>query len=285
MALARRTGTGTLISLGNAAPVASLMLSRSIAVMIHDQSYRLFPRDYSRPYRLIHAVMVQIILTRARTVFTVSRTEAAALRDGNPWLDRAIVEAPNGSWIEDADPGLVGARPTNGFGLSVGGFTDRKNFTGAFQAAVAMAERGTEFRFVGKPSEEAVALLAQASDAARARIRYLGYVDNPALIDLYRNAAFLLYPSFYEASGLPPSEAMTFGCPVVVSDLPVMHERCGDAALYCDPHDIGSIVGAATRIIDDPALATSLADRGYARAKQFTWKHQAEIILDAVSRY
>ncbi len=282
-ALARRTGKGALISLGNAAPMVSLLRSRRIAVMIHDQSYRLYPNDYSRAYRLIHAVMDRVILDRAQPLFTVSSTEAAAIRAGNPGLTRPIVVAPNGSWIEDADPGPIASRPVRGFGLSIGGFTDRKNFRGAFKAAVALAERGIEFRFVGAPSMEAEAMLAQTSDAVRSRIRYLGYVDNEALIDLYRSAAFLLYPSFYEASGLPPSEAMTFGCPVIVSDLPVMRERCGDAALYCDPHDVNSIVAAADRIIASPATAADLATRGHARAQRFTWRNQAEIILNALT--
>lgn len=282
LALARRTGDRGLISLGNAAPVPSLIRNRHVAVMIHDQSYRLFPKDYSRAYRLAHSAMDRVILARAQPLFTVSETEAAAIRAGNPGLTRNIVVAPNGSWIEDAGPATIPARPVRGFGLSVGGFADRKNFTGAFHTAVALAERGTEFRFVGAPSAEAKRMLAQASDAARSHIRYLGYVDNDDLTDLYRNAAFLLYPSFYEASGLPPSEAMTFGCPVVASDLPVMHERCGDAALYCDPHDVASIVAAASRIIDDPVLAADLATRGHQRAQGFTWRRQAEIILDAV---
>lgn len=284
VSLARRVGRGALISLGNAAPIASLLCSRSIAVMIHDQSYRLFPRDYSRGYRLVHALMDRVILTRACPLFTVSDTEAAEIRRGNPWLRNRIVTAPNGSWIEDGDPGPPAPRPVRGFGLSIGGFADRKNFLGAFHAAVALAERGIDFRFVGTPSPQALAMLAAASDVARARIRYLGYVDNDALIDLYREAGFLLYPSFYEASGLPPSEAMTFGCPVIVSDLPVMHERCGDAALYCDPHDVSSIVAAAWRIIDDPDLAAQLATRGHARAARFSWRNQAEIILGAVLR-
>lgn len=283
LALARRTGDRALISLGNAAPVASMIRNRPIAVMIHDQSYKLFPQDYSRAYRLAHSGMDRVILARARPLFTVSATEAAAIRAGNPGLTRNIIIAPNGSWIEDAGPKTVSPRPAHGFGLSVGGFADRKNFIGAFHTAIALAERGTEFRFVGAPTAEARRMLAQASEVARSRIRYLGYVDNDDLTDLYRNAAFLLYPSFYEASGLPPSEAMTFGCPVVVSDLPVMHERCGDAALYCDPHDVASIIAATSRIIDDPVLAADLAIRGHTRAQGFTWRRQAEIILDAVA--
>lgn len=283
IALARRVGHGALISLGNAAPILSLLRSDRTAVMIHDQSYRLFPHDYSRSYRMAHALMDRVILSRARPLFTVSDTEAAEIRRGNPWLRNAIITAPNGSWIEDDDPGPPAPRPSNGFGLSIGGFADRKNFLGAFHAAAALAECGIEFRFVGSPSPQALTMLDQASDMVRRHIRYLGYVDNDMLIELYRKAAFLLYPSFYEASGLPPSEAMTFGCPVVVSDLPVMHERCGDAALYCDPHDVSSIIAAALEIVNNPAIATDLSMRGYARASKFTWRQQAKIILGAVA--
>lgn len=282
VALARRVGKGALISLGNAAPIVSLLRSRSIAVMIHDQSYRLFPGDYSLAYRMIHALMDRVILTRACPLFTVSSTEAAEIRKSNPWLQNTIITAPNGSWIEDADTGPVSARSTRGFGLSIGGFAERKNFVGAFRTAVALAEQGIDFRFVGKPSPLALTLLSEVSKTLRSRIHYLGYVDNDALIRLYRDAAFLLYPSFYEASGLPPSEAMTFGCPVIASDLPVMRERCGDAALYCAPDDPGAMVAAALRIVNNPDLAADLAIRGRTRAARFSWRNQADIILSAV---
>lgn len=282
IALARRARGHALISLGNSAPIASLMRGRGIAVMIHDQSYRLFPNDYSFAYRAIHAVMDRVILSRAAPLFTVSETEAGVIRSQNSGTIQPIVVAPNGSWINDEPIAAVERPATGGFGLSVGGFSDRKNFDGAFQAAAALAERGIDFRFVGAPTAKAEAMLAGASAAVRAHVRYIGYVTNDELIALYREAGFLLYPSFYEASGLPPSEAMSFGCPVLVSDLPVMHERCGDAALYFDPSDPAAIIAAALRVVEDPALAADLSRRGLERVKQFTWRHQAQIILRAV---
>jgi Glycosyltransferase len=51
----------------------------------------------------------------------------------------------------------------------------------------------------------------------------------------------LIFCSFHEGLGLPPLEAMSLGCPMVLSDLPVLHETCGDAGFYADPRNITSI--------------------------------------------
>ena len=50
---------------------------------------------------------------------------------------------------------------------------------------------------------------------------------------LYEHALALVFPSLYEGFGLPPVEAMTCGCPVVISEQPALLEVCGDAALRC----------------------------------------------------
>jgi len=281
--LARRVGKQPLISLGNTAPLSSLFRNPNVGVMLHDQSYRLYPKDYSLMYRVAHAAIEYLILRKASPLFTVSQTEASFIGASHSAVTRDIVVAANGSWIEDE---IVKIRPIgagkNSFGLYVGGFSKRKNFEGAFAAATALAEAGSDFIFVGQPNAESEALFLSISPEIRRRIKFIGYVDNDELINLYRSAAFLLYPSFYEASGLPPSEAMIFGCPVIVSDLPVMHERCGDAALYCDPHDTSSIIAQVKRIIGDPELAALLSERGHSHAQRFTWRSQAITILQAV---
>jgi len=68
-------------------------------------------------------------------------------------------------------------------------------------------------------------------------IRYLGRVSDEELVRLYNQAVCFIFPSLYEGFGLPPIEAMSCGCPVLVSDIPVLHEVCGDAATYFDPYN------------------------------------------------
>ena len=49
-------------------------------------------------------------------------------------------------------------------------------------------------------------------------IRFLGFVDDPSLPDLYRAAETMVYPSLFEGFGFPPIEAMACGCPVISSN-------------------------------------------------------------------
>jgi glycosyltransferase involved in cell wall biosynthesis len=282
VALARRAGQTRLLCLGNTAPLWSL-LHHQTAVMLHDQSYRLFPEDYSLSYRTAHGVMGRFIVHRAHPLITVSRTEAGAIRSGNGGKPDDIVVAPNGSWIEDRSVvPTMGGDKGEAFVLHVGGFSQRKNVDGVFAVAVALARQGIAFRLVGQRNERSEEFLKPLDSALRSLITFTGYVDNDELAKLYRDAACLLYPSFYEASGLPPSEAMSFGCPVVVSDLPVLRERCGAAALYCDPHDPDAIAEAVLSVVRDPALAAEMSARGLEQVEQFTWENQVRIVLQAV---
>jgi glycosyltransferase involved in cell wall biosynthesis len=61
------------------------------------------------------------------------------------------------------------------------------------------------------------------------------------LSDLYKHAYALVFPSFAEGFGLPVVEAMHFGTPLILSDIPVFREIAGDQAVYFDPHSVDSI--------------------------------------------
>ncbi len=72
-------------------------------------------------------------------------------------------------------------------------------------------------------------------------VRMVGFISDQELRALYEHALALVFPSLYEGFGLPPLEAMTCGCPVVISNQPALLEVCGDAALHCDANDTGQI--------------------------------------------
>lgn len=55
------------------------------------------------------------------------------------------------------------------------------------------------------------------------------------------HAAGLIFCSIYEGLGLPPLDAMNYGCPLLVSSIPSLHETCRNAAVFVDPMDIETI--------------------------------------------
>ena len=93
--------------------------------------------------------------------------------------------------------------------------------------------------------------------------------DDETIINLYKNAKLFVFPSLYEGFGLPPLEAMACGCPVAVSDLPVLKEVCGDAAIYFNPESEEDMAAKIINICEDNELRQSLISKGKERLKFF----------------
>ena len=65
---------------------------------------------------------------------------------------------------------------------------------------------------------------------------YTGYLKDEQIKGLMKNAKGYLMPSFYEGFGLPPLETFSLEIPVIVSDIPVMHEIFENEATYINPN-------------------------------------------------
>ncbi len=113
------------------------------------------------------------------------------------------------------------------------------------------------------------------------RVRALGYVSAAELAKLYEAANVFLFPSLEEGFGLPVLEAMAHGTPVVTSSASSLPETGGDAALYAEPNDPDDIAEKIRQAAEDSDLRTRLVERGFARARQFTWRRTAEATLAA----
>lgn len=115
-------------------------------------------------------------------------------------------------------------------------------------------------------------------------VRFLGRVSDYDLITLYSIADAFAFPSFFEGFGVPPLEALACGAPVITSNTSSLPEVVGDAALLVDPHDVGELARAITRLIHDKALQEDLRQKGYRRAQQFTWAASASKMLTLYER-
>jgi glycosyltransferase involved in cell wall biosynthesis len=108
-------------------------------------------------------------------------------------------------------------------------------------------------------------------------VEALGRVDNDRLIDLYRGAVGLVFPSLAEGFGLPILEAFAVGCPVLTSAGTACAEVAGGAALLVDPADTGAIAEGMRQLLDDDQRRRDLAAAGTDRARSFTWARCAEL--------
>ena len=60
-------------------------------------------------------------------------------------------------------------------------------------------------------------------------------VNDETLNEIYNACDVLVFPSTEEGFGIPVTEAFKVGLPVVASDIEVMREVCGDAAILVEP--------------------------------------------------
>ena len=268
---------------GNTAPLAALAGAMRTVVTVHDLSYLYFPDAYSLAFRAAYRTLVPAVLRHADAVVTVSESERRAIVERYPFTGGRLVAIQNGGLPAAARP-FDGPPPPRTHALYVGALSKRKNFPGVLAAAVRLnRERALPFVFVGGGGSTFQPVVADVPPDVRGRLTFAGQVDRlDECVRFYRSALCLVFPSFYEASPLPPVEAMACGCPVIASRIPSLLERCGDAALYCDPHDVGDIARAVARLADDAALRQSLVEKGYERARRFSWEACARRTLEVI---
>jgi glycosyltransferase involved in cell wall biosynthesis len=72
----------------------------------------------------------------------------------------------------------------------------------------------------------------------------------------------LLSLSYHEGLGLPPLEAMSFSCPLLLSDIPSHHEICRNAALFADPNSTGDIAQKMTTLTRNNDLWVNYSRNG-----------------------
>jgi glycosyltransferase involved in cell wall biosynthesis len=127
---------------------------------------------------------------------------------------------------------------------------------------------------------EGARLVEQARVAADPDALVLtGPVTDTQLVNLYRGASLLAYPSRYEGFGIPILEAMRCGIPVVGSNAASIPELVGSAGPLVEPLDTAAWASEITRLVNDPALAARLAAASQAQAAAFSWTRTARETL------
>ncbi|MFC1711449.1 glycosyltransferase family 4 protein [Patescibacteria group bacterium] len=107
-----------------------------------------------------------------------------------------------------------------------------------------------------------------------------GFVKDNDLKMFYQHARSFINPSLMEGFGLPGLEAMSLGCPVVCSNIPVFKEVYGSAALYFNPESMDDIKRKILKMYN-----LSLQERkklhsvGLLQAKKYSWVKCAQETL------
>lgn len=167
--------------------------------------------------------------------------------------------------------------------LFVGAIEPKKNL-GRLIDAYAMSSTTMPLVIVGKKGWLWEKDLAKIDFLSDKQAIILDYIAKEDLKYLYQGAYCLVFPSLYEGFGLPPLEAMNFGCPVITSNVSSLPEVCGDAALYIDPYDTDGLADTLERLISDRSLRENLVKAGKIRADLFSSENYLKRLLLAYQK-
>ncbi len=165
--------------------------------------------------------------------------------------------------------------------LYVGSRVGYKNFSRLLEAFARSVPLRRDYKLVafgGGPFTTAELNEIGGLNLDSSRVLHFGGGD-PVLAALYRGASAFIYPSLYEGFGIPPLEAMSYGCPVICSSTSSLPEVAGPAAAYFDPLDVESLQATIERVLGSVELGASLIALGRKRVEQFSWDRCAQETL------
>lgn len=249
---------------------------------IHDASVFAVPQAYSSLFRLKYKLIIKFMCKATPQIITVSQFSRNEISHYCGIPSDKITVIPEGcdhilrynedcSILERYD---LGKRP---FIIAVSSNSIHKNFNIILKALSLIGESEINFDVVIIGGEYKK-VFKKTQYHFPEYIKQVGYISDEALRCLYKNAACLIYPSFYEGFGLPPLEAMACGCPVIVSNAASLAEVCGDAALYFEPRDPNYLANQVRKLMDDPILRKELCLKGFHQGRKFQWVNAAKEI-------
>ncbi len=263
-----------------------------LVATVHDLSVRRVPWSMREETRRNLLERLDHVLYEARLVLADTAAvgaELVELADVDPGKVRVVHLGPGQTRIRaegEDDPKPPEGTPPR-YGLFVGTLEPRKNLLG-----LLAAWRELRRRLPDAPPLVLVGGFGWRSETYRAAVERaeaegwllrFGYISHGELLALYRGASVVVLPSFYEGFGLPAVEAMGTATPLVLSDIPVLREVGGDAALYAPPERPDLLADRLAQVLGRPEVAASLAERGRRRAGRFTWQRAAREVAGALA--
>lgn len=248
-----------------------------MVVTMHDLAWERVPEAFPEDFRRYARRSARRSVRRAARVIAVSESTSRDLRElyGVPAERLRVV--PNGVDLDTRPPG-----PREPFILSVGVLEERKR--------IAELAAGHALYLAGAPAEpppcRLVIVGGGGGDEARVRAaagpgsEIRGFVRREQVLDLYRRATLLVYPSAYEGFGLPVVEAMAARCPVMCARNSALVEVGGSAAIFLDDVTPEGIARALTEALADRDALARRGEEGREQAARYSWAAAATATRD-----
>jgi glycosyltransferase involved in cell wall biosynthesis len=270
---------------------ASFLIRSSDVVTVHHDSVTQRPSMSS--IRNLYFDVVLRLDRRAGRLIVPSRVYAAQMIEYygyDPDKVRPIHHGVHAAFVPQAASAIVDAQRRWGLGdkviLSVTNTLAHKNLrslVAAFHRLLTHLGTEAQLVLVGNINssllEAMIKELDPVGEELRQGIRLIPFLPQEQLPPIYGAATLFAFLSLTETFGMPLTEAMACGVPIVASDIPIHREILHGAGAMVDPVNVEEIAAVFHRLLTDPAARAELKRAASNRGLCFSWQETARQTL------
>lgn len=265
-------------------PIASVVPFCPLIITMHD----LYDVDfrYRRWHNVVYFRLLYIWLGLITTqVLAVSKTTADLSKPYFGPIGRKVFVAKEASKFEVCHEDDIALNRPRGTVLYVANVNNTKNFE-CLVKTLKLAEKddtiALKVKWVGH-DKRGFASHALASHGGCNALEALGSISDEELIDLYKTCDALIVTSWTEGFCLPVLEAQSFGCPVIVSDIPIMHEVAGEDSFFFSPSAPHEALARIKEFISADTNEVEARRDALANARKFSWEQSVRLLEERVA--
>ena len=109
-------------------------------------------------------------------------------------------------------------------------------------------------------------------------------LETKYLLNLYKYSKLYIFTSYHEVFGLTSLEAMSQGCPVLISEKSALREINGKAAKYFDPDNPTDIALKVIKVLTNKDTKNKLKSLAKSHIKRFNWDKTVHKTLRILSQ-
>jgi len=227
--------------------------------------------DRSGIKRYVFKLFFNRAVLKSKAIVCISQTVKDELLNHNPDIKEKIKVIHN--FIEDKFVESQKLMPVvdKPYILFVGNRKKHKNLTTLIKAFALIIDKIPHYLVVAGSKDSNVDEIDILKRKLSVSDRVIEFISPPddIIISLYQYSDLFVFPSLFEGFGLPPLESVSLGCPVVLSDIPILNEVFGDTGYYFNPYSENDLANKILSVLTDKTKRDNLLKKQKERLKIF----------------
>ncbi|MFO7658041.1 MAG: glycosyltransferase family 1 protein [Bacteroidales bacterium] len=246
-------------------------------VTIHDLIFLRYPNLYKWADRLIYRRKFEHACRNATRIVAVSNQTAVDIEHffkiGREKIE-VVYQGCNPAFFENIDENIQSLIKQkyglpHDYVLFVGTIEERKNLLGLIKA-MHIARIDAPLVVIGRKTGYFTRVDEYIRQHRLTNIRFYDMINNEDLPAIYQMAALFVYPSVFEGFGIPITEALASGTPVITTKGGCFEEAGGPGSVYVSAQDATEMAATLKLVLNSNELRQSMAKAGLEHARNFT---------------